>query len=122
VTYLPDNQIPRWAYAGHPPLPWLHDGRQLAAPRQGMPPGLADEPAYAEDRFALRSPRRTAVHRRADRSADPKELFGLDRVNAAIAELPDPTPSQAVDLLRRRVAELADGPAADDLCLAGRIG
>lgn len=50
------------------------------------------------------------------------EFFGLDRVNAALAELTDPTPSQAVDLLGTRVAEFADGALTDDLCLlAARI-
>jgi hypothetical protein len=50
------------------------------------------------------------------------ESFGLDRVNAALAERPDPTPGQAVYLLRTRVAEFADGPLTDDLCLlAARI-
>lgn len=48
VTYLPTEQILRWAYAGHPPALWLHNGRQLAVPKHGLPLGLHDEPAYAE--------------------------------------------------------------------------
>jgi serine phosphatase RsbU (regulator of sigma subunit) len=118
VTYLPDNQILRWAYAGHPPALWLHNGRQLAALKQGIPLGLADEPAYAEG--SLRSDDPAGVLLYADGLTEARrhgELFGLDRVNAALAELADPTPRQAVDLLRTRVAEFADGPLTDDLCL-----
>jgi serine phosphatase RsbU (regulator of sigma subunit) len=101
VTYLPDNQILRWAYAGHLPALWLHDGRQLAAPKQGVPLGLADEPAYAEG--SLRPDGRAGILLYTDGLTEARrdgEFFGLDRVNAAIAELADPTPSQAVDLSR----------------------
>jgi len=113
----------RWAYAGHPPALWLHDGRQLAAPKQGIPLGLADEPAYPEG--SLRSRGSAGLLLYTDGLTEARshgEVFGLDRVNAAIAELADPTPSQAVELLRTRVAEFADGPLTDDLCLlAARI-
>lgn len=37
VTYLPNTQVLRWAYAGHPPAPWLHSGRQLAVPSRACP-------------------------------------------------------------------------------------
>jgi sigma-B regulation protein RsbU (phosphoserine phosphatase) len=123
VTYLPDNQILRWAYAGHPPALWLHNGRQLAAPKQGIPLGVVDEPAYAEG--SLRSDGPAGLLLYTDGLTEARghgEFFGLDRVNGALAELTDPTPSQAVDLLRTRVSEFADGPLNDDLCLlAARI-
>ena len=53
------------------------------------------------------------------------ELFGRDRVTAALAALAedgDATPEQAVGALRTSVAEFAPGPLRDDLCLlAARI-
>ena len=44
VTYLPNEQLLRWAYAGHPPALWLDDGRELIAPRQGPHSGFAQTP------------------------------------------------------------------------------
>ena len=35
VTYLPDERLLRWAYAGHPPALWLDDGCELIASAQG---------------------------------------------------------------------------------------
>jgi serine phosphatase RsbU (regulator of sigma subunit) len=55
VTYLPDNQILRWAYAGHPPALWMHDGQELAAPRQGPPLGLEEDPEYVEGSLRARA-------------------------------------------------------------------
>ena len=48
VTYLPSEQLLRWAYAGHPPALRMRDGRELAAPAQGIPLGLGDDPGYVE--------------------------------------------------------------------------
>jgi serine phosphatase RsbU (regulator of sigma subunit) len=123
VTYLPDNQVLRWAYAGHPPALWLHNGRQLAAPKQGLPLGVIDEPTYAEGSQLSDGPAGVLLYTDGLTEARRRgEFFGLDRVNGALAELTDPTPSQAVDLLRTRVSEFADGPLNDDLCLlAARI-
>ena len=123
VTYLPNTQILRWAYAGHPPALWLHSGRQLAVPKQGLPLGLHDEPAYAEGSHRSEAPAGMLLYTDGLTEARRRgEFFGLDRVNAALAELTDPTPSQAVDLLGTRVAEFADGALTDDLCLlAARI-
>jgi serine phosphatase RsbU (regulator of sigma subunit) len=123
MTYLPDERLLRWAYAGHPPALWLHDGRPLAAPRQGMPLGLAEEPAYAEG--SVRSESSSGLLLYTDGLTEARragEFFGLDRVNAALVQLADPTPDEAVDTLRARVAEFADGGLSDDLCLlAARV-
>jgi hypothetical protein len=35
VTYLPNDQLLRWAYAGHPPALSLDGGEELLAPAQG---------------------------------------------------------------------------------------
>ena len=49
-------------------------------------------------------------------------LFGLDAVSAALAGLHTPSPTDAVAVLRARVAEFAYGALTDDLCLlAARI-
>ena len=37
VTYLPQDRLLRWAYAGHPPALSLRDGREFASPAQGVP-------------------------------------------------------------------------------------
>jgi serine phosphatase RsbU (regulator of sigma subunit) len=45
------------------------------------------------------------------------ELFGVDAVSAALAGLRNASPSEAVAVLRARVAEFAYGGLAVDLCL-----
>jgi phosphoserine phosphatase RsbU/P len=123
VTYLPTERRLRWAYAGHPPALWLHNRRPLAASKQGMPLGLDDDPAYAEG--SLRSEPSAGLLLYTDGLTEARrdrEFFGLDRVNATLAELSDPTPGQAVETLRTRVTEFADGELRDDLCLlAARV-
>ena len=50
------------------------------------------------------------------------EFFGLARVTAALGEIGDPTPDEAVGVLRARVTAFAPGPPHEDLCLlAARI-
>ncbi len=49
-------------------------------------------------------------------------FFGLDGVVAALGGLHDPSPTEAIALLRARVADFAYGALTDDLCLlAARI-
>ena len=48
MTFHPNEQLLRWAYAGHPPALWMRDGQELAAPRQGTPLGLEEDPEYLE--------------------------------------------------------------------------
>jgi serine phosphatase RsbU (regulator of sigma subunit) len=123
VTYLPREQLLRWAYAGHPPALSLHEGRELVAPIQGLPLGIDEDPAYSEGSLRAESP--TGVLLYTDGLTEARrngEFFGLDRVGAALDELNDPTPSQAVDILRTRVGEFAGGGLTDDLCLlAARV-
>ena len=45
------------------------------------------------------------------------ELFGLDGVSAALGELQNPSPSEALAILRARVAEFAYGTLTDDVCM-----
>jgi phosphoserine phosphatase RsbU/P len=50
------------------------------------------------------------------------EMFGLDRVSAALGGLHQASPTEAVAVLRARVADYAYGTLTDDLCLlAARI-
>jgi serine phosphatase RsbU (regulator of sigma subunit) len=46
-----------------------------------------------------------------------RQLFGLENVSAALAELTDPSPGEAVAVLRERVAAFASGGLKDDLCM-----
>ncbi len=44
-------------------------------------------------------------------------MFGLHAVSAALAGLHRPSPTEAVAVLRARVADFAYGTLTDDLCL-----
>ena len=57
VTFHPSERVLRWAYAGHPPALWMHDGQELAAPKQGPPLGLEEDPDYTEGSLRLEAPR-----------------------------------------------------------------
>lgn len=123
VTYLPRDQLLRWAYAGHPPALWLDDGRELTTPRQGTPLGVRVDPGSVEG--SLRSTAGTGVLLYTDGLTEARhddKLFGLDAVSAALEALHRPSPAEAVAVLRARVAEFAYGTLTDDLCLlAARI-
>jgi sigma-B regulation protein RsbU (phosphoserine phosphatase) len=123
VTYLPGRQLLRWAYAGHPPALWMPGGRELVAPRNGTPLGLAEDPGCVEG--SLRSEGPTGVLLYTDGLTEARhdgEFFGLDGVSTVLGALQNPSPTEAVALLRARVAEFAEGALTDDLCmLAARI-
>jgi serine phosphatase RsbU (regulator of sigma subunit) len=123
VTYLPDEQLLRWAYAGHPSALWLDDGRELTAPRQGTPLGVRADPGCVEG--SQRSTAGAGVLLYSDGLPEARRddtRFGLDAVCAALSGLRKPSPTDAVAVLRARVAEFAYGTLTDDLCLlAARI-
>jgi serine phosphatase RsbU (regulator of sigma subunit) len=118
VTYHPDEQRLRWAYAGHPVALWLDDGRELVAPSQGHPLGVgADVGGEAGSR---RSKAGAGVLLYTDGLTEARhdgELFGLDGVSAALGGLHRPSAAEAVATLRARVADFAFGALTDDLCL-----
>ena len=124
VTYLPSERLLRWAYAGHPPAVWLDDGRELVAPTQGTPLGLRADPGCEEG--SRRSAAGAGVLLYTDGLTEARhdgEIFGLDGVSATLADLHHPSPSEAVAVLRARVADFAYGTLTDDLCLlAARVG
>lgn len=123
VTYLPSEQLLRWAYAGHPPALWLDDGRELIAPRQGTALGIRADPGCVEG--SQRSTAGAGVLLYTDGLTEARhdgKLFGLDGVTAALGGLHRPSPTDVVAILRARVAEFAYGALTDDLCLlAARI-
>ncbi len=123
MTYHPRDKRLRWAYAGHPPAVWIHDGHELVAPSQGTPLGIGEDPEYVEG--SLQSDGSAGVLLYTDGLTEARRdgrLFGLEGLTAALGELVDPSPSEAVAKLRARVAEYAAGRLTDDLCmLAARI-
>ena len=123
ITYLPSQQLLRWAYAGHLPALWLDDGRELIATRQGTPLGIGSDPGCVEG--SLRSAGGAGLLLYTDGLTEARrdgEQFGLDGVSAALGALRRPSPSEAVAVLRSRVADFAYGALTDDLCLlAARI-
>jgi sigma-B regulation protein RsbU (phosphoserine phosphatase) len=117
VTYHPSEQRLRWAYAGHPPALWMHDGRELVAPRQGIPLGLGEDPEYVEG--TLRPKGSAGLLLYTDGLTEARrdgKFFGLDGVSAVLGELQDPTPREAVAVLGARVAAFAE-TLTDDLCM-----
>ena len=123
VTYLPGEQLLRWAYAGHPPALWLDSGRELGAPKQGTPLGVQADPGSVEG--SIRLPGEAGVLLYTDGVTEARhdgELFGLDGLTTALGELQNPSPSHALAIVRARVAEFAFGTLTDDVCmLAARV-
>jgi serine phosphatase RsbU (regulator of sigma subunit) len=123
VTYLPNEQLLRWAYAGHPPALSMYDRRELVAPSQGLPLGIDEAPDYVEGSIRCEGP--TGVLLYTDGLTEARhdnELFGLEGVRAVLDELESPSPSGAIAVLRKSVADFAYGSLTDDLCmLAARI-
>jgi serine phosphatase RsbU (regulator of sigma subunit) len=123
ATYHPGTQLLRWAYAGHPPALWLDDGTPLVAPIQGTPLGVGEDPGCVEG--SRKASGRAGLLLYTDGLTEARrgdELFGIDTVRATLAGLREPSPSDAIAILRGQVAEFAYGGLTDDLCmLAARI-
>ncbi len=123
VTYLPSEQLLRWAYAGPPPALWLADGRELIAPKQGALLGVSADLGCLDG--SRRSTAGAGVLLYTDGLTEARhdgKQFGLDGVSAALGGLHKPSPTEAVAILRARVADFAYGTLTDDLCLlAARI-
>ncbi len=123
VTYLPNDQLLRWAYAGHPPALSLDGGEELLAPAQGTPLGIRADPGCLEG--SRRSADGSGVVLYTDGLTEARhgrQLFGLEGATAALEGLDKPTPTEAVGVLRARSSEFAEGVLTDDICLlAARI-
>jgi serine phosphatase RsbU (regulator of sigma subunit) len=123
VTYLPSDRRLRWAYAGHPPALSMYDGRELKAPSQGTPLGIEVDADYVDG--SLRSVDPPGVLLYTDGLTEARhdgEMFGLKRVGAVFGKLRNPSPREAIAVLRSQVAEFSYGSLSDDLCmLAARV-
>ncbi len=118
VTYLPGEQLLRWAYAGHPPALWLDTGQEMSAPGQGIPLGIEADPGYIEGSQRIESGAGLLLY--TDGLTEARHdgrLFGADAVSAVLGRLHDPSAGEAVAVLRAVVAEFAYGGLTDDLCL-----
>jgi phosphoserine phosphatase RsbU/P len=123
VTYLPHEQLLRWAYAGHPPALSLDDAEELVAPAQGTPLGIRADPGCVEG--SRRSNGGGGVVLYTDGLTEARhggQLWGLEGATAALEALDPPSPTEAIGVLRARAAEFAHGILTDDICLlAARI-
>jgi serine phosphatase RsbU (regulator of sigma subunit) len=123
VTYHPNAQLLRWAYAGHPPALWLDDGRELIAPTQGTLLGTGADPGCVEG--SRRTMPGAGVLLYTDGLTEARHdgvQYGVDGVSTALKGLHASTPSEAIAVLRAGVAEFAGGSLTDDLCmLAARV-
>jgi sigma-B regulation protein RsbU (phosphoserine phosphatase) len=120
VTYLPDERLLRWAYAGHPPALSLDDGRELVASRQGTPLGLREDPGCQEGSRQMTAGQGALLY--TDGLTEARhdgQFLGLEAVTAALAALHQPSPSEAIAVLRARAADFAYGALTDDVCLLG---
>jgi sigma-B regulation protein RsbU (phosphoserine phosphatase) len=123
VTYLPKEESLRWAYAGHPAALWLDGGEELSASRRGPPLGLRADFGSGEGSKGVAAGGGVLLYTDGLTEArHDREQFGLDGVSAALGDLHRPSPTEAIAILRARVADFAYGTLTDDLCLlAARI-
>lgn len=123
LSYLPSEQLLRWAYAGHPPALRLDDGRELVASVQGAPLGISPDPGCAEGSRRMTAGEGVLLYTDGLTEARHQHDFlGLDAVTATLAGLRSPSPAEAVAVLRTLAADFAYGALTDDLCLlAARI-
>jgi serine phosphatase RsbU (regulator of sigma subunit) len=117
LTYRPDAQLLRCAYAGHPPALSLDDGRELVAPTQGTPLGVRADPEATESSLRMMPGAGLLLYTDGLTEARGDDRrFGLNGVSAALGGLDLPSPAEAVSFLRARVADFASD-LTDDLCL-----
>jgi serine phosphatase RsbU (regulator of sigma subunit) len=123
VTYLPREQLLRWAYAGHPPALRLADGQELLPRTQGTPLGIRADPGCAEGARRMTAGEGVVLYTDGLTEARHEGRFlGLDAVTATLAGLRGASPAEAVAVLRACAADFAYGALTDDLCLlAARI-
>ena len=118
MSYLPNERRLRWAYAGHPPALWLDDGRPLTPNEQGHPLGIHGEVGSVEASRGLAAGAGVLLY--TDGLTEARrgtQQFGIEAVSAVLGELHDPSPTEAIAVLRARVAAFAYGALTDDLCL-----
>ena len=92
-------------------------------PEPGISLGLEEDPDYAEGSLRLPDPAGLLLYTDGLTEARrDSSLFGIEGVSAVLDELENPSPGEAIAVLRARVADFAYGTLTDDLCmLAARI-
>jgi len=108
MTYHPQRQLLRWAYAGHPPALRMPDGGELVAPSQGIPLGVHSEPAYVDGTLRAEGP--TGVLLYTDGLTEARHdgaFFGLQGVADVLGALDRPSAQEFA----------GRGGLTDDLCM-----
>ena len=107
---------------GHPPGALAGRRPRLIAPAQGTPLGVRADPGFGDGSGSTAGAGVLLYTDGLTEARRDGKQFGLDGVSAALGGLRRPAPTEAVAILRARVAEFADGTLTDDLCLfAARI-
>ena len=118
MTYLPGDRRLRWAYAGHPPAVWMHDGQRARRAQPGTPLGLGPDPDYTEGSLRLEGPAGLLLYTDGLTEARRDGSSSGWRASAPrSASSTNPSPSEAIAVLRARVADFAYGTLTDDLCM-----
>lgn len=118
VTYLPEHRLLRFAYAGHPPAISVYDDREFVTSSQGTPLGIGEDPTYVEGSVTAEGSIGLLLYTDGVTEArHDDELFGVEGVRAALDDLDNPSPSDAIAVVRARVADFAYGTLTDDLCM-----
>ena len=111
VTYLPDEQLLRWAYAGHPRALWLYNGQELVPQTQGPPLGIDSNLDLTEG--SQRSAAGAGVLLYTDgvtEARGPETRFGIDGVQAALCGLNRPSPAEASPPCARKLPASRTAP------------
>ena len=97
--------------------------RPLAPGTQGTPLGIQTDIGSAEASHRLAAGDGVLLYTDGLTEARRDEQrFGVDAVSAVLERLHDPSPTEAVAVMRARVAEFGYGTLTDDLCLlAARV-
>lgn len=118
VAYHPSQSLVRWASAGHPLPIVLPGGRELEPTRFAVPLGLdrelkvTSQPAPLGQADAILLYSDGLYEARGD-----GQLFGLDRVMAAVSAPTVPPAAEIIANLRAAVLQFADRSLTDDICI-----
>jgi phosphoserine phosphatase RsbU/P len=118
VAYHPSQASVRWASAGHPLPIALPRGTELEPTRYAAPLGFDPElditsqhaPLAQADAILLYSDGLYEVRGQG-------QLFGLDRVIAAVSAPNLPPAAEIIASLRAAVLQFADSSLTDDICI-----
>jgi serine phosphatase RsbU (regulator of sigma subunit) len=118
VAYHPSQASVRWASAGHPLPIVLPAGTELEPTRYAAPLGLDQELTVTSQDAPLSQS--DAILLYSDGLYEARghgQLFGLDRVMAAVAAPNVPPAAEIIANLRAAVLQFADHSLKDDVCI-----